>query len=90
MDPSKTPDNVETHRRYVASLAPEEGMLITLRDELYGGDWLRMLKDLEARRDGRPYVFRMVNLINEDIARIERLRAYEQTHGVNLADHAPG
>ena len=63
-------------------------MLITLRDELYGGDWNRMLRDLQDRRDGRPYVFKLVNLINEDLARIERLKAYEQTHGVNLADHA--
>ncbi len=78
----------EEHRRFIQSLSPEESMLITLRDELYGGDWNRMLRDLQDRRDGRPYVFKLVNLINEDIARIERLKAYEQAHAVNLADHA--
>lgn len=85
--PNEEPPGSDVHRRHVQGLPPEEVMLITLRDELYGGDWMRMLKDLQARRDGKPYVFRMVNLINDDIARIERLRAYEQEHGVNLADH---
>ena len=61
-------------------------MLVTLRDELYGGDWERMAKDLNDRRDGKPYVFKLVNLINEDLARIEKLQAYEKAHGVDLSD----
>ena len=77
----------EEHRRFAASLAPEEAMLVTLRDELYGGDWGRMLKDLHDRRDGKPYVFKLVNLINEDLARIERLQAYERLHGIDLATY---
>ena len=83
-------DEAEAHQRFVASLTPEEAMLITLREELYGGDWRRMLKDLHDRRDGKPYVFKLVNLINEDIVRIERLQAYEQAHGVDLADFERG
>lgn len=79
-------DNEDIHRRFAASLSQEEVMLVTLRDELYGRDWGSMLKDLHGRRDGKPYVFKLVNLINEDIARIERLRAYERAHGIDLAD----
>lgn len=81
------PESGNAHRKFVQSLTPEEAMLITLRDELYGGEWARMVRDLYARRDGKPYVFKLVNLINEDIARIERLRSYEQTHAVNLSDY---
>ena len=82
-----TPEGGEAHRRFASALTLEETMLLTLRDELYGGDWTRMLQDLHDRRDGRPYVFKLVNLINEDIARIGRLLAYERDHGVNLADY---
>ena len=77
---------MEDHKRYVSALTSEESMLLTLRDELYKGDWDRMLRDLEDRRQGRPYVFKLVNLINEDIQRIGKLRAYELAHGVNLSD----
>ena len=81
-------DTEDAHRRFAASLTPEETMLITLRDELYGGDWVRMLKDLHDRKDGKPYVFKLVNLINEDLARIEKIQSYEKSHGVDLADYA--
>lgn len=77
----------EVHRRFVASLTSEETMLITLREELYKGDWDSMLRDLEDRRQGKPYVFKLVNLINEDIQRIGKLREYELAHGVDLSDY---
>ncbi len=81
------PGSGDVHRRFMASLTDEEAMLLTLRDELYGGDWDRMLRDLNDRRDGKPYVFKLVNLINEDIARIGKLQAYERANGINLADY---
>jgi hypothetical protein len=81
------PGSGDDHRRFVASLTDEEAMLLTLRDELYGGDWDRMLRDLNDRRDGKPYVFKLVNLINEDIARIGKLRDYERANGINLTDY---
>ena len=81
------PGSGEIHRRFLASLSEEETMLLTLRDELYGGDWDRMLRDLHDRRDGKPYVFKLVNLINEDVARIGKLQGYERANGVNLADY---
>lgn len=61
-------------------------MLVILRDELYGGSWERMVKDLNDRLKGRPYIFKLVNRIKDDIKRIDKLREYEKKHGVNLSD----
>jgi hypothetical protein len=74
------------HRDFFASLTEEERMLIELRDELYDGSWESMLQDLDDRLKGRPYIFKLVNRIQDDIARIRRLRRYERTHHVNLSD----
>lgn len=79
----------EAHRRYAASLSPEEILLLTLRDELYDGGWDRMLEDLRNRLHGKPYVFKLVHRIEEDLRRIERLRTYEAEHQVDLARYAP-
>lgn len=78
------------HKKYFDSLSPEERMLIVLREELYGGSWDRMLQDLRDRLRGRPYIFKLVNRIQEDIARIEKLQEYEKKHGVNLGDFIKG
>lgn len=76
----------ESHKSFCASLSPEEKMLITLRDELYVGSWEKMLQDLKDRLKGRPYIFKLVNRIEEDIERIEKLQRYELKHNVNLAE----
>ena len=78
------------HKKYFDSLTPEERMLVVLREELYGGSWDRMLTDLRDRLRGRPYIFKLVNRIQEDIARIEKLQEYEKKHGVNLGDFIKG
>lgn len=75
------------HQKYTNALSPEEKMLIQLRDELYGGSWDRMLTDLKARLKGRPYIFKLVNRIEDDIRRIEKLKEYEEKNAVNLADY---
>ena len=62
-------------------LNAEEKMLVTLRDELYGGSWDRMLKDLKDRLKGRPYIFKLVNRIKDDLKRIEKLKANEKRLG---------
>jgi hypothetical protein len=62
-------------------------MLVVLRDGLYNGDWEAMLGDLRARLAGRPYIFDLVNRIQDDIAHIEKLAAFERARGVNLADY---
>ena len=64
-------------------------MLLTLRDELYGGQWERMLADLQDRLKGRPFIFKLVNRIKDDIRRIEKLQDYEKKNGINLADFIP-
>lgn len=78
------------HKKYFESLTPEERMLVVLREELYGGSWDRMLTDLRDRLRGRPYIFKLVNRIQEDIARIEKLQEYEKKQGVNLGDFIKG
>ena len=72
------------HRQFYQSLSTEEKLLITLRDELYSGSWDSMLADLKARLEGKPYIFRLATRIEEDIARIDRLRTYEAESGMNL------
>ena len=76
------------HANFYESLSEEETMLITLRDELYGGSWDKMKQDLADRLQGRPYIFKLVNRIEEDLHRIEKLKGYEDAQGVNLADLA--
>src|SRR5258706_13381187 len=74
------------HDKFVAGLSPDDRTLITLRDELYGGSWEQMLGDLRDRLKGKPYIFKLVNRIQDDIARIEKLNDYEKKHKINLAD----
>jgi hypothetical protein len=69
---------------FVKCTLPEEKMIVTLRDELYGGEWWRIEKDLEDRKKGRPYIFKLVNRIASDINRVKMLRTYEKTHRINL------
>jgi hypothetical protein len=75
------------HTEYIKRLTPEDRVLITLRDELYESSWDKMLKDLKDRMRGRPYIFKLVSRIKEDIARIEQLQTYEQKHKINLAEY---
>lgn len=71
-------------------LSPEEKILVIVRDELYGGSWDEMLEDLEARLGSRPYVLKLASRIEDDIARIVRLKAIEEEKGINLADSVEG
>lgn len=74
------------HLEFVRSLDPQERQLIILRDELYDGSWGEMRSDLEDRRDGKPFIFKLANRIDEDLKRIERLCAYEKAEDVNLGE----
>ena len=75
------------HDKFASGLSPDERTLVTLRDELYGGSWDQMLGDLRDRLKGKPYIFKLVNRIQDDIARIEKLSEYEKKHKINLADY---
>ncbi len=81
-------DKDRAHVNFYQSLSEEETMLITLRDELYAGSWDRMAQDLQDRLQGKPYIFKLVHRIEEDLQRIEKLRGYEDEHSVDLADYA--
>ena len=74
-------------RRYVQRMSREDTMLIVLKRELYDGCWDDMVADLQARLEGRPYIFKLVNRIGDDLERVERLRAYEQKNEVDLSDY---
>lgn len=73
--------------RFVQSLTGEERMLVVLKRELYEGSWTEMEADLQARLEGRPYIFKLAHRIADDLGRIEKLRAFEQAHGVDLGEH---
>jgi hypothetical protein len=72
---------------FAASLSPEEKVLIDVRDELYGGDWVEMVADLQARLEGKPYIFKLATRIEEDLLRIEKLKAFEEKQHINLRDY---
>jgi hypothetical protein len=60
-------------------------MLITIRDELYEGSWEELEADLKARLEGRPYIYKLATRIQEDLARIQKLRAYEEKYNIDLS-----
>jgi hypothetical protein len=73
-------------QEFVARLQPYERVLIDLKDQLYEGSWERILGDLRARLEGKPYIFKLSQTIARDIAAIERMKAYELRHQVRLSE----
>ena len=81
-------DTVEqTVMRFVTGLSPEQRMLVVLKSQLYGGKWEPMLDDLRNRLAGKPYIFKLVNRIKDDIERIEILQAFEVEYDIDLSDY---
>jgi hypothetical protein len=72
---------------YVDRLSNEHRMLVILKVQLYDGAWELMLSDLKNRLAGKPYIFKLVNRINDDIVRIEEMQQFEQEHSIDLADY---
>jgi len=72
---------------YVDRLSSEHRMLVILKAQLYDGTWDSMLDDLKNRLEGKPYIFKLVNRINDDIARIEEMQKFEADHNIDLADY---
>jgi hypothetical protein len=72
---------------FVSRLSNEHKMLVILKAQLYAGSWESMLDDLNNRLSGKPYIFKLVNRIKEDVARIEELKSFETEHGIDLADY---
>lgn len=82
-----TDETQEEARRFVQNMAGEEKMLVVLKRELYEGSWDEMVADLQARLEGRPYIFKLAHRITDDLARITRLREFEERHGLDLSDY---
>jgi len=72
---------------YVDRLSDEHRMLVILKAQLYDGTWESMLDDLKNRLAGKPYIFKLVNRINDDIVRIEEMQKFEEEHNIDLADY---
>ena len=72
---------------YVDKLSDEHRMLVILKAQLYDGTWDSMLDDLKNRLAGKPYIFKLINRINDDIARIEEMQKFETEHNIDLADY---
>jgi len=72
---------------FVDGLSEEHRMLIALKSQLYGGSWEPMLDDLRNRLTGKPYIFKLVNRIKDDIEHIEQMHEFETEHNVDLADY---
>jgi len=71
----------------IDNLSQEERTLVKLRDELYEGSWQNMKQDLRDRMEGRPYIFKLHNRIEDDLNRIEKLISIEEEGNMNLANH---
>jgi hypothetical protein len=78
------------HQTYYDALSEEAKMILVLRDELYEESWTKMVDDLKNRLKGRPYIFKLVNRIEEDLERIETVRSYEEKHNINLREFDKG
>lgn len=72
---------------YVNSLSVEHKMLVALKVQLYGGSWEPMLDDLRNRLTGKPYIFKLVHRIQDDIERIEQMQKFETEHDIDLAEY---
>ncbi|MBN1787519.1 MAG: hypothetical protein JW806_03910 [Sedimentisphaerales bacterium] len=72
---------------FVKGLSTEHKMLIVLNSQLYGGKWEAMYQDLKNRLEGKPYIFKLANRINDDVERIEQMRQFEEQNNVNLCDY---
>lgn len=72
---------------FIDGLSEEHRMLVVLKAQLYGGSWEPMLDDLENRLEGKPYIFKLINRIKDDIERIQQMQDFEKEHNVDLADY---
>lgn len=72
------------NQEFFSRLSREEKQLLLLRNELYDGSWDEMESDLRHRLERKPYIFRLMNRIEDDLARIGLLRAYEEEYDVDL------
>src|SRR5258708_32810863 len=70
---------------FIQRMEPYERVLLDLKDHLYEGSWERILQDLRARLENKPYIFKLSQTISRDMVAIERMKAYEIRQKVNLS-----
>ena len=70
---------------FIQRMEPHERVLLELKDHLYEGSWERILEDLRARLDNKPYIYKLSQRITRDVAAIERMKAYEKIKQVDLS-----
>jgi len=74
----------DRQRAFLEGLTREDRLLVAIRDELYEGSWDEVVADLEARRARKPHVVKLASRIEDDLTRVEKLRAFEREHAVDL------
>jgi len=84
-DKSESPAQTQIASDFAKSLSDEHRMLVILKKELYEGSWESMLDDLRNRLAGKPYIFKLVNRIQDDIERIEQMQRFEEEHSIDQA-----
>ena len=72
---------------FINGLSDEHRMLVVLKTQLYDDMWEPMLDDLRNRLAGDPYIFKLVNRIQDDIKRIEEMQEFETDNNIDLADY---
>ena len=72
---------------FLKQLSTEHKMLVVLKTQLYGGKWQPMYDDLKNRLEGKPYIFKLANRINDDVERIEEMREFEDKFAVDLSEY---
>lgn len=80
-------DHSDEVGRFLLGMSEQEKMLVVLKRDLYEGQWDEMVADLKARLAGGPYIFKLATRIEDDLARIERLRDFESHAKVDLSDY---
>lgn len=68
-------------------LTDEYKLLIVLKRDLYDRDWSAMIADLNNRLQGKPYVIKLANRIEDDLRRIEEMIQLERHYEVDLSDY---
>jgi uncharacterized protein Yka (UPF0111/DUF47 family) len=86
-EPSINPSVSKVVSDFVDALSDEHRMLVVLKAQLYGGTWEPMLNDLQSRLDGKPYIFKLINRIKDDVERIGQMQKFEKEHDIDLVDY---
>jgi hypothetical protein len=74
----------DRQKAFAEGLTKEDRLLVAIRDELYEGSWEELLGDLDARMNRKPFVLKLKTRLEEDTARVAKLRAFEREHSVDL------